>query len=180
MEAGDGVSPQVRREELRKVPAMVLPQMIADHAELLMTCDGHTANATFVILSALRKGEGTAAFRSIGKLLAQSPYERISEQEAPHLFNREHARFFLKRMASLDRRGKAGSFSALIAEEVPEEVMASWTNCRFGVSFLTQLIETRIPEVVNKVKTALGGERELATWSELRRVKMLQKMFAEG
>lgn len=154
--------------------------MIADNAEVLMTHNGPTAIATSVILSTLRDGEGAEAFRSIGKLLAESPYQPSRGPDASHLFDRNHARFFLKKMASLDKKGKAGSFSTIIAEEVPGEVMASWTDCNFGAFFLVQLLETRIPEVVNKVKTALAGKRSALKKSELKGVELLQKMLAEG
>lgn len=172
--------PQVRKEELRKAPAAVLAQLIADNAELFMTHNGPTAIATSVILSNLREGEATEAFRSIARLLADSPYEPSSDPEKMHLFDRNHARFFLKKMTLHDKATKQQKcFSATLVEEVPKEALVTWIGCNFGAFLLVNLLETGIPEVMQAVKEALAGKQSLLKKSELKGCKALREKLKE-
>ncbi|KAM7305870.1 pumilio homolog 3 [Ixodes scapularis] len=173
--------PQVRREELRKAPAAALAQLIADNAELFLTHNGPTAVVASVILTNLREGEATEAFRSIARLLANSPYEPSTDPEKAHLFDRNHARFFLKKMTLHDRASKQGQncFSAILVDEVPKEALVTWIGCNFGAFLLVNLLETGVPEVVRVVKEALAGKQSLLKKSELKGCEALREKLKE-
>ncbi|KAG0411165.1 hypothetical protein HPB47_011731 [Ixodes persulcatus] len=175
------VDSTVRREELRKAPAAALAQLIADNAELFLTHNGPTAVVASVILTNLREGEATEAFRSIARLLADSPYEPSTDPEKAHLFDRNHARFFLKKMTLHDRASKQGQncFSAILVDEVPKEALVTWIGCNFGAFLLVNLLETGVPEVVRVVKEALAGKQSLLKKSELKGCEALREKLKE-
>lgn len=174
--------PEVRKQELRKMPASMLGQMIADNAEELVTCGGPTAVALYVILTSLSTSEAAIAFKSIAKLLNASPYRIGKEQESSHLFDQGSARFFLKKMATHDKDiGDKGqdSFCGVIADEVSEETMSTWIGCNFGAFFLVQLLETGITKVIERVQSALEGKHNILKKCDTKGAVILRKKLQD-
>uniref|UniRef100_A0A131XC62 Putative puf family rna-binding protein n=1 Tax=Hyalomma excavatum TaxID=257692 RepID=A0A131XC62_9ACAR len=170
--------PEVRKQELRKVPASVLGQAIADNIEELLTCGGPTAIALYVILTSLSTSEAAIAFKSVAKLLDASPYKICKDQESLHLFDQGSARFFLKKMATHDKEiGDKGqsSFCGVIADEVKEETMSTWIGCNFGTFFLVQLLETGIPKAIERVQSALEGKHSVLKKCDFKGADILMK-----
>lgn len=174
--------PEVRRQELHKAAANVLPQVIGDNAEELLTCSGPTAVALHVILTNIATSEAATAFRGIAKLLNESPYKAGKDQEVHHLFDDAPARFFLKKMAAHDKSiGDKGqdSFCGVVADIVAKETMSTWIGSHFGALFLVMLLETGIAKAIARVKAALEGKHSHLKKSDLKTAEVLLKKLQE-
>ncbi|XP_054714765.1 pumilio homolog 3-like [Uloborus diversus] len=184
LKTGDGnvnskKNPVVRSSELKSIISEPLIQLIVSNIPALYT-DNAFCLFSAVILKHIA-GDRTAAFRSIAKIAAE-PYN--SDNKNKHIIEVSGSNFMLKQLILNDASvlkekdcTSTDTFSYVLANTVPSGVLKTWIECNRGAFLLVSLLETEIPEVVEKVKEELTGCKKYLAKKNYKGAEILLKLL---
>lgn len=159
-------SREIRQQELKSAASPLLLSLVANHCADLI--ESGSTLLIYNILTNAEEGDRHAALVKLVDCLVDCG-ELVDDEH--RLIKQSDFYFLIKKLVQNDKtklkeNGDYESFSRVLVDNLPENVLKSYCSCNKGCFLLLSLAETEIDHVVKKIKKLIGkSERKQLTAS---------------
>lgn len=148
---------EIRQNELKQVASPLLLSLVANHCSELI--ESGSTMLIYNILTNAQQGDRHSALVKLVDYLADCGE---LEGDDHQLIKKKDFCFLIKKLIQTDKskteeNGDYESFSKVLVDNLPENILKSYCSCNKGCFLLLGLVETEISCVQDKIKKQLGN-----------------------